>query len=185
MRVSPVLLYFCEWPRMLGGAIGSTSALVGQPSGQRPRPADDRVEDPSRLSTGRVYEFLASATGRTAFWAESAPERDGMIEFSFPNDLRWRSRILAAEPRHRFALTYFGDTEVVFALEADADGGCDLTLMDSADRARVRLSRRGRRCGAGWRAGIVVVPSPGWSRWHWGDVGRGQTAKRIMLDELR
>jgi uncharacterized protein YndB with AHSA1/START domain len=81
----------------------------------------------------RVYDLIASPAGRESFWAESAPERDGAIEFSFPNGARCSSRILAAEPPSTFALTYFGDSEVAFALAAGADGGCDLTVTDTAD----------------------------------------------------
>jgi uncharacterized protein YndB with AHSA1/START domain len=83
----------------------------------------------------RVYSFLASEPGRERFWAESAPERDGIIEFTFPNGLRWHGRILAAEPPYRFAVRYFGDTDVVFTLDDDGRGGCDLRLHDTADDA--------------------------------------------------
>jgi uncharacterized protein YndB with AHSA1/START domain len=80
----------------------------------------------------RVYDTLASAAGRASFWAESAREHDGAIDFLFPDGSQVRSRILAAERPHRFALTYFGDSEVTFALTADGSGGCDLHLSDTA-----------------------------------------------------
>jgi hypothetical protein len=43
--------------------------------------------------------------------------------------------VLAAEPPGRFALVYFGETEVEFRLSDDARGGCDLVLTDTADDA--------------------------------------------------
>jgi uncharacterized protein YndB with AHSA1/START domain len=97
---------------------------------------------------GRVYDFLATASGRERFWAESAPERDGVIEFAFPGGMHWRSRVLAAEPPHRFALNYYGDTEVLFTLDDDGRGGCDLTLRDSADDAETR---------AGWVSVLLTL----------------------------
>jgi hypothetical protein len=80
-----------------------------------------------------VYDFLATGPGRAAFWAESAPERDGHIEFEFPGGVAWRARILEAEPPRRFMVTYFGETTVAFDLENDGSGGCELALADTAD----------------------------------------------------
>lgn len=96
----------------------------------------------------RVYDFLASAAGRAAFWAESAPERDGTIDFTFPDGLQLRSRILADEPPQRFVLTYFGNSEIVFTLAADGSGGCDLSLSDSAGDARTM---------AGWVSVLLTL----------------------------
>jgi hypothetical protein len=80
-----------------------------------------------------VYELLATDDGRAAFWAESARERDGVIEFEFPGELGWRARILAREPSARFAVRYYGDTDVEFRLADDGNGGCDLVLTDTSD----------------------------------------------------
>jgi uncharacterized protein YndB with AHSA1/START domain len=99
-------------------------------------------------SPERVYELLASAEGRASFWAESAPERGGHIEFSFPGGLEWHGRILAAEPPHRFALRYYGGTEARFVLADDGAGGCDLTLTDTADDAETR---------AGWVSVLLAL----------------------------
>ena len=96
----------------------------------------------------RVYEFLASASGRAAFWAESAPERDGTIEFRFPDGLQLSSRILAVEPPHRLTLTYFGDSEATFSLCADESGGCDLSLSDTASDAETM---------AGWVSVLLAL----------------------------
>jgi uncharacterized protein YndB with AHSA1/START domain len=84
-------------------------------------------------SCDRVYDFLATDSGRAEFWAESASERDGHIEFEFPGGLEWRARILEAERPRRFVVTYFGETTVAFDLESDGSGGCELTLADTAD----------------------------------------------------
>jgi uncharacterized protein YndB with AHSA1/START domain len=96
----------------------------------------------------RVYELLSSADGRASFWAESAPERDGYIEFTFPGGLEWRGRILAAQPPRVFALEYYGGTEVRFTLEDDGAGRCDLTLTDTADEAETM---------AGWVSVLLAL----------------------------
>jgi uncharacterized protein YndB with AHSA1/START domain len=96
----------------------------------------------------QVYAFLATPDGRAAFWAESAPERDGVIEFTFPDGSRWHGRVTTAEPPTRFGVTYFGDTDVLFTLDDDGSGGCDLTLADSADDAETR---------AGWVSVLLAL----------------------------
>jgi hypothetical protein len=62
--------------------------------------------------------------------------------------LQWRGRILAAEPRRKFAVNYYGDTEVVFTLFADGAGGCDLTVRDSSDGAETM---------AGWVSVLLAL----------------------------
>ena len=84
-------------------------------------------------SCDRVYEFLATAEGREAFWAESAAERNGRIEFVFPGGSTWTGRLLRAVPGRTYSVNYFGDSVVVFTLADDGLGGCDLTLTDTAD----------------------------------------------------
>jgi uncharacterized protein YndB with AHSA1/START domain len=79
-----------------------------------------------------VYELLSTEEGRAQFWAESAVERDGAIEFTFPNGMQSRAAVLAAEPPGRFALDYFG-SRTTFELEPDGDGGTDLTLSGEGD----------------------------------------------------
>lgn len=78
------------------------------------------------VSAHRVYEALSTDAGRASFWAESAREADGGIDFLFANGYRCRCRILACQPPHRFSLEYF---EGVAAFELqEAPGGCDLLL---------------------------------------------------------
>lgn len=75
----------------------------------------------------KVFAALASAEGRAAFWAESAIERDGHIEFEFINGYRYSGKILRLEPPHLFELEYFGGP-ARFDLSTDGDGGTDLLL---------------------------------------------------------
>jgi uncharacterized protein YndB with AHSA1/START domain len=94
-----------------------------------------------RSAPEAVYVMLAEAEGRARFWAESAVEQDGCVEFRFVNGIHERSRILERQPPHRFSLEYFG-SNVTFVLEPDGAGGTDLTLTDSgfdpADREELR-----------------------------------------------
>ena len=78
-----------------------------------------------------VWELLATDDGRARFWAESAVERDGEIEFAFINGARWRGAILAAERPRLFAVEYFGGSRATFALEPDGARGTDLTLVET------------------------------------------------------
>jgi uncharacterized protein YndB with AHSA1/START domain len=79
-----------------------------------------------------VYELLTTDEGREQFWAESAVERDGAIEFEFPNGMRHRAAVRAEEAPHRFTVEYFG-AETSFELEPDGDGGTELTLSGEGD----------------------------------------------------
>ena len=75
----------------------------------------------------RVFEALDRDAGRASFWAESAVERDGSIEFTFINGERTISRIARREPPRVFALEYFGAV-ARFELTPDGQGGTDLLL---------------------------------------------------------
>jgi uncharacterized protein YndB with AHSA1/START domain len=76
----------------------------------------------------RVFEALATDEGRSTYWAESAIERDGIIEFRIHNYAPFTGRVLARQAPHLFALEYFG-TRVTFTLAADGQGGTDLSLL--------------------------------------------------------
>ncbi|HYO16295.1 MAG TPA: SRPBCC domain-containing protein [Thermoanaerobaculia bacterium] len=78
-----------------------------------------------------VYRFLATAEGRSRFWAESAEEEDGILLFRFSNGQTLRSRILEEAPPHRFAINYFGGSRATFELASDGAGGTDLTLTET------------------------------------------------------
>src|SRR5918912_1514130 len=56
----------------------------------------------------RVYAYLATDEGRAAFWAESAVEREGVIDFVFPDGTRWSGDVIAADPPERFSVVYYG-----------------------------------------------------------------------------
>lgn len=75
----------------------------------------------------RVYAALDSDAGRAAFWAESAVEREGHVEFRFINGYACRSRILERRPPHALAIDYIGGV-ARFELAADGAGGTDLLL---------------------------------------------------------
>jgi hypothetical protein len=94
-----------------------------------------------RSAPAAVYELLATDAGRTRFWAESAVERDGALDFVFPNGLRWRGAILERRPPWRFAVVYYGGSMTTFVLADDGAGGTELTLTDTgmpeADRTEI------------------------------------------------
>ena len=77
-----------------------------------------------------VYEALDSDEGRASFWAESAVEQAGHIEFRFVNGVETSSRILQRSPPSLWCIEYFG-TEVRFELNPDGEEGTDLLLVNS------------------------------------------------------
>ena len=79
-----------------------------------------------------MHALVTTDEGRARFWAESAQERNGEIEFRFPDGTRRRGRVLANDPPRSFALEYFG-TRVDFELADDGAGGTDVTLVDESD----------------------------------------------------
>jgi len=89
----------------------------------------------------RVYQFLATDAGRAKFWAESAHEVDGALDFIFPNGSTWRGKILERVPPEKFAVVYFGNSITTFSLRDDGAHGTDLALTDAgvppADRTEV------------------------------------------------
>lgn len=78
----------------------------------------------------KVFNFIATNKGRASFWAESAEETDGVIEFVFPNGLRVQKQIVERRPFERFSVAYLSGSVVTFELEDDGQGGTDLTLTD-------------------------------------------------------
>ena len=83
-----------------------------------------------RSAPAAVYELLATDAGRARFWAESAVEREGAIEFVFPGGQRWCGAILERRPPQCFAVLYYGGSTTTFELEDDGAGGTELTLTD-------------------------------------------------------
>jgi hypothetical protein len=78
-----------------------------------------------------VHQILATDNGRAKFWAESAPEINGQIHFTFPNGLTWQGKIIENRPPQRFAVEYFGGSIATFELHENGNGGTDLLLTDS------------------------------------------------------
>ena len=93
----------------------------------------DKVGGPIRwrihipVTPDRVFEALNSDGGRASFWAESAVERDGHIEFRFSNGYACTSKVLGRRPSELFTLDYIGGP-ASFELSADGAGGTDLML---------------------------------------------------------
>jgi len=74
-----------------------------------------------------VFIALDSDRGRASFWAESAAEVDGHIEFRFINGYAYRGKVLERRPPHVLSIDYFGGP-ARFELSADGAGGTDLLL---------------------------------------------------------
>ncbi len=75
----------------------------------------------------KVFEALDSDQGRASFWAESAIEVDGQIEFRFSNAVAYKSKILERRAPEVLLIDYFG-SPARFELTPDGDGGTDLLL---------------------------------------------------------
>lgn len=75
----------------------------------------------------RVFAALDSDEGRAAFWAESAVERDGVIEFRFINGVSHHSRVLTRRATGEWSIEYFGGV-ARFELKSDGRGGTELEL---------------------------------------------------------
>lgn len=101
---------------------------------------------------GQVYAALATDTGRASFWAESAIEREGVIHFIFPNKVTWEAQILQATPPTQYTVRYYGNSITTFKLEADGQGGTDLTLTDIGVPAEYRTE-----VIAGWVSVLLAL----------------------------
>lgn len=82
----------------------------------------------------KVFAALATDAGRASFWAESAVETNGCIEFRFRNGVVGRSRILEREAPRLLVLDDVG-SPARFELTADGAGGTDLRLTQEGVRA--------------------------------------------------
>lgn len=99
-----------------------------------------------------VYRVLATDEGRAQFWAESARETDGKIEFKFPNGATWAGEILANQPPSLFAIRYWGGSIVTFRLVDDGAGGTDLDLTDAGVPAEWQTDTE-----AGWVSVLLAL----------------------------
>ena len=101
-----------------------------------------------------VFAALATDAGRASFWAESAVESDGYVEFRFRNGFIDRSRVLEREAPRLFALEYLG-SPVRFELTPDGEGGTELRLAHEGVRAEEWIETH-----AGWLN--VLFPLKAW-----------------------
>ena len=102
----------------------------------------------------QVYEALDSDDGRAAFWAESAPESNGRIEFRFINGYTCSGEVLERHAPRLFVVNYMGGP-ARFDIDPDGQGGTDLLLthdrIDPGEWAEVH---------AGWLN--VLFPLKAW-----------------------
>ncbi len=75
----------------------------------------------------KVYQALDTDEGRRSFWAESAIEANGFIEFQFANGYVHRGKILERIPQKTWSVDYF-EGPVTVELSPDGRGGTDLLM---------------------------------------------------------
>jgi uncharacterized protein YndB with AHSA1/START domain len=77
-----------------------------------------------------VYQCVTTDEGRATFWADEAPEENGVIRFSLPNGKTLASKVLRAEDPHVFECRHFNGSVVTFEFQDDGRGGTDLHLQE-------------------------------------------------------
>ena len=117
--------HWAEWAVL--GCVGLTANELAEAM------RGDHIGGPIRwrmhlpVSPEKVFATLGSDEGRASFWAESAIEVDGQIEFRFVDGYEHSGRILDREAPHLFSIEYMGGP-VRFELTDDGSGGTDLLL---------------------------------------------------------
>lgn len=104
-----------------------------------------------RSSPDMVFEALATDAGRARFWAEAAPEVDGVITFYILNYEPFSGRILLRLEPEIFKLEYYG-TVVEFSLSGDGQGGTDLSLLATEVDESIRMEMV-----AGWVSVLMAM----------------------------
>ncbi len=117
----------------------------------QPDPGTIRWKVHFRSPPAAVFEALATDAGRARFWAESAPEVDGVITFHILNYAPFSGRVLARDAPSRFKLEYYG-TLVEFTLAGDGSGGTDLSLLATAVDESIRMEMV-----AGWVSVLMAM----------------------------
>lgn len=74
-----------------------------------------------------VYHAIDGSAGRASFWAESAPEEDGAVVFTFVDGSTHRAQIVERVPPKVWAVDYMGGV-ARFELAPDGRGGTALLL---------------------------------------------------------
>lgn len=98
-----------------------------------------------------VFAALATDAGRARYWAESAPEIDGLIVFNILGYEPTSGRILEKRAPSLFAIEYFG-TVVEFSLSDDGAGGTDLLLLATRVDESIRMEMT-----AGWVSVLMAM----------------------------
>lgn len=80
-----------------------------------------------KSSPAKVYKYLSTNEGRSSWWAETAYESNGYIEYNFENNFYYRGKIVKKIKNKKFAVIYLGSV-VTFILKPDGKRGTDLTL---------------------------------------------------------
>jgi uncharacterized protein YndB with AHSA1/START domain len=101
-----------------------------------------------------VFAALDTDAGRASYWAASATEVDGWIEFRFRNGVAFRSRIVEREAPRLFVLEYLGGP-ARFELTPDGEGGTVLELTHEGVRSEEWVETH-----AGWLN--VLFPLKAW-----------------------
>lgn len=99
----------------------------------------------------KVFEVLATDAGRARYWAEAAPEVDGVITFHILNYEPFSGRILSRREPSLFKLEYFG-TIVEFSLTGDGRNGTDLSLVATEVDESIRMEMI-----AGWVSVLMAM----------------------------
>ena len=99
----------------------------------------------------KVFAALATDAGRARYWAESAPEADGIITFHILNYEPYAGRILDKTEPSAFTLEYFG-TVVAFSLRDDGQGGTELSLVATQVDESMRMEMV-----AGWVSVLMAM----------------------------
>jgi uncharacterized protein YndB with AHSA1/START domain len=117
-----------------------------------PREVSGRETDPGTVrwkvhftsAPSEVYRALSTPLGRSRFWALSAKEADGVIQFIEPSGRTGESPIEEAVKDQLYVVRYFGRL-VAFELAPDGAGtGTDLTLTAGGN------SEPDQTTSAGW-----------------------------------
>lgn len=104
-----------------------------------------------RSSPEKVFNALATDSGRASFWAEAAPESNGLVTFHILNYPPFTGRILERRKPAIFRIEYYG-TVVEFLLSSDGRDGTDLSLTATQVDESIRVEMI-----AGWVSVLMAM----------------------------
>jgi len=99
----------------------------------------------------KVYQALNTNEGREGFWAESAIEEDGYIDYVFLNGVRSRGKILERVPSKIFSVMYF-DWKVSFVLSRSESGGTDMEMISEGVPEEIKME-----VSSGWVSWLMTM----------------------------